>query len=57
MENIVINPKWIEVETNHGYKLKQLLGEGSFGQVYKAENTITGQQVAIKLIDEPFCQY
>lgn len=27
--------RWKEMQTNYGYKIKELIGEGSFGQVYK----------------------
>lgn len=39
-EKIKIDPRWSEVETIHGYKLKEMLGEGSFGQVFRAKNKI-----------------
>lgn len=33
-----------------GYAMKELLGEGTFGRVYKAVQTRTGQSVAIKIL-------
>lgn len=45
---------WDEVVDNHGYQLVEVLGEGSFGTVAKAKNTRNGNDVAIKLILEPF---
>lgn len=33
-----------------GYSMKELLGEGTFGRVYKAVQTRTGQSVAIKIL-------
>lgn len=35
-----------------GYKLTQELGRGSFGTVWKAERTQTGQQVAVKIVEQ-----
>lgn len=34
------------------YELGKLLGQGTFGKVYYAKNTKTGQVVAIKAIDK-----
>jgi serine/threonine-protein kinase 24/25/MST4 len=33
------------------YELKEKIGQGSFGEVYKAVEKATGKLVAIKLID------
>ena len=39
MENII----------NKKYKLLEKIGEGSFGVIFKGENIITGELVAIKM--------
>jgi len=49
-----IDPLWKEIQEDHGYKLLSKLGEGSFGEVYKAKCTTTGEHFAIKLIKKPF---
>ena len=49
-----MDPRWEEVSLNHGYKVKEMLGEGSFGQVYRAQNMDNGEHYAIKLIQTPF---
>lgn len=36
----------------HRYELGRLLGQGTFGKVYYARSIITGQSVAIKVIDK-----
>ena len=36
------------------YKILELLGEGSFGQVVRAQHVQTGQVFAIKLIQNVF---
>ena len=36
------------------YKIKALIGSGSFGQVVKAKHIRTGKTVAIKLIENAF---
>ena len=53
-EKIKIDPRWAEVEQSHGYKLKEMLGEGSFGQVFRAKNKLNKQQYAVKLVTTPF---
>jgi hypothetical protein len=35
---------------NERYKLKQSISQGAFGQVFRAEDTVTKQEVAIKII-------
>ena len=32
------------------YKLSEKIGGGSFGEIYKAINICTGQEVAVKLV-------
>lgn len=39
---------WEELKPK--YQIKDSLGNGGFGQAYQAQNLKTGQQVAIKLI-------
>lgn len=39
-----------EVPTIPGYELDELLGQGAFGQVYKAVQKSTGQEVAVKVL-------
>ena len=36
------------------YRLLELLGEGSFGQVVKAQHILTGKMYAIKLVTKVF---
>ena len=36
------------------YKVEELIGQGSFGKVYRGCNRITQQQVALKIIE---CKY
>ena len=31
------------------YRIKQRIGEGSFGKIFSAENIITGEDVAVKI--------
>jgi len=49
-----MQPVWDCVEKDHGYQIKSLLGEGSFGTVMSAKHIATGQMVAIKLVEDPF---
>jgi eukaryotic-like serine/threonine-protein kinase len=37
-----------------GYKLLRILGSGGMGTVYEAENAVTGQRVALKLISRSY---
>ena len=37
------------------YELDKHVGTGSYGEVLKAKNTKTGQDVAIKLVKNCFC--
>ncbi len=39
-----------ELDTLHGYKTLISKGRGSFGQVYEAQNIVSGERVAIKLL-------
>jgi calcium-dependent protein kinase len=41
----------IDIKINYGWNNKDLLGEGSFGKVYKGINTTTGQICAVKHMD------
>lgn len=36
------------------YKIKDLIGSGSYGQVYRAKHRDTGTQVALKIINGVF---
>ena len=49
-EKIKIDPRWSEVETTHGYKLKEMLGEGSFGQVFKCFDHKNQEYSALKIL-------
>jgi len=49
-----LSAAWDCISKDHGYQLKNLLGEGSFGTVMAAKHIATGEMVAIKLIEEPF---
>ena len=49
-----MDPLWSQLEKNHGYIVKEKLGEGTYGLVYKAECTTSGNEYAIKLIKNPF---
>ena len=35
-QNNNVNHLWNDFENNHGYKLNEKLGEGSYGVVYRA---------------------
>lgn len=37
-------------DTIHGYRVKEAVGRGSFGQVYEAENIDTGHRAAVKIL-------
>lgn len=50
--NFVLTAEWNFVTCD--YKLMKYLGEGSFGQVIKAQNLHTGKIVAIKFINNIF---
>lgn len=43
---------WKDPQISDKYKLQKLLGQGSFGTVYRAKNRQTGKKVAIKLITD-----
>ena len=43
--------KTYKVIHNYQYNLCAILGKGSFGTVYQATNMLTGQVVAVKVID------
>ena len=47
-KTIKFNKIWQSVQSQ--YTLLEKLGEGSFGQVYKAQSLQTGEIVAIKLV-------
>ena len=49
----VLDPLWNDIQS-HGYKIKEKLGEGSYGVVHKAKCINTGKYFAIKLIKDPF---
>ncbi|KAM7535971.1 hypothetical protein Aperf_G00000104475 [Anoplocephala perfoliata] len=38
----------------HDFQVFELLGRGGFAQVYRAKSVITGQEVAIKMIDKKY---
>lgn len=39
-------------DPNEVYELVELLGEGSYGSVYKARNKVTSTEVAIKILPD-----
>lgn len=45
---------WKNMAKSNGFKLKGILGQGSFGTVMKAECRNTKNMYAIKLINDPF---
>jgi serine/threonine protein kinase len=45
---------WKKMGKSNGFKLKGILGQGSFGTVMKAECRATKNMYAIKLINDPF---
>ena len=47
-----LHPHWSEIK--HDYKILQVIGHGTFGQVVKAKIRQTGEYVAIKLISNCF---
>ena len=43
-----------ELETIHGYEMLGIIGEGTFGTVFKAHNNSLKKSYAIKVYKEPF---
>ena len=43
-----------ELDQIHCYNLIEILGEGSFGTVYKAQSKMNGKTYAIKVYKKPF---
>ena len=53
MENLPNIPTELQA-INDRYKIQKLIGEGTYGNVYKGKDRKTGQRVAIKLIKNVF---
>ena len=50
--NPSVSDPWLDISSK--YALKEMLGEGTFGEVRKAKCLSTGNTVAIKLIKKAF---
>lgn len=47
--NNLLNNNSMDIIINNKYKIESLIGEGSFGKIFKAANIITDEKVAIKI--------
>ena len=44
--------KWVDSFQDYDYEMKELLGKGNYGSVKKAQNKLTGDSCAIKIIQK-----
>jgi serine/threonine protein kinase len=50
----IFGKQWNEPSITNNYHLEEVLGNGSFGEVIKATCKATNNEVAIKLVGNPF---